>query len=262
MKNEFGVLYVATGKRFISEANESANSLKQVMPEVKIVIWANEVPEYENHPFHKINLLEKPAYSYFDKIKPLCETPFQKTLFVDTDTYFLAPVNELIPLLERFDMAYCHAPWRVCPGENNILNEVPASFPEPNTGVIAYRSTEKVFSTFRDWERIYDKMLKSKKVPDHDQPAFRLAIWESDLNTTVLPSEYNIRTVFPVFVGGNTDVKILHGREPTLSKAKRKINEKDGIRIYDFKEPQTLLIRIKRKISKILHPLFNFIFSR
>lgn len=251
MKEEFGVLYVATGKRFISEATESAKSLNQVMPEVKIILWTDEIPEHENHPFYKINLLEKPTYSFFDKIIPLCETPFQKTLFVDTDTYFLAPVNDLIPLLERFDLTYCHAPWRICPGENNILTEVPSSFPEPNTGVIAYRSTKEVFNTFRDWERIYDKMLKSNKMPNHDQPAFRLALWKSDLNTTVLPSEYNIRTIFPVFVGGNTDVKILHGREPTLGKAKKEINQKDGIRIYNFKEPDTFLKKFKRKLIKI-----------
>jgi len=257
MKEDFGVLYIATGKKFISEATESAKSLKNVMPDTKIVLWADEMISIDDSPFHTINLIEEPRYSFFDKIKPLCETPFEKTLFVDTDTFFMESVYELIPLLDRFEFAYCHAPWRICPGENNILEDVPDSFPEPNSGVIAYRATEKVFETIQNWERIYDKKLNSDDVPDGDQSALRLALWRSQLNMTILPPEYNIRTPFPVFVGGNTSVKILHGRNPTLNEAKKRINNKEGIRIYDFFKPGTFLGNSKQNLIKILEILKN-----
>jgi hypothetical protein len=35
----------------------------------------------------------------------------------------------------------------------------------------------------------------------------------------VLPPEYNLRTCFPYFVGGNTTVRILHDREDSLESA-------------------------------------------
>lgn len=253
MNDEFGVMYIATGKQFVSEAIQSATSLKKVMPDIPIILWTDQSLEVSASPFNSTFKIDHPRHSFFDKIKPLCETPFQKTLFIDTDTYFLEPVYELIPLLDRFEFAYCHAPWRVCPGENNILEEVPDGFPEPNSGVIAYRSTKQVFQTIRNWEKIYDKKLNSDNVPDGDQSALRLALWKSEINTTILPPEYNIRTPFPVFVGGNSAVKILHGRDPSLGEAKRRILDKDGIRVYDFKVPGTFLGRTRRKLSKILN---------
>ena len=65
--------------------------------------------------------LPNPEYSFLDKIIALSRTPFEKTLFLDTDTFVIEPLDEIFELLERFDMAAARAgtiplsnSWRVC----------------------------------------------------------------------------------------------------------------------------------------------------
>ena len=65
-----------------------------------------------------------------------------------------------------------------------------------------------------------------------DQPAFKEALYRSKLNTTVLTTEYNLRTPFPFYACKK--VKILHGREPSLSKAALSINKELEKRIGNY----------------------------
>jgi len=253
--NEFGVIYVATGKAYTDEAINSARTCKNVMPDVSILLWTDQPINNPGNLFAGINKLRNVSHSFIDKIEPLCNTPFKKNLFVDTDVKFLEPVYDIISLLERFEFAFCHAPWRICPGRNNILDDVPESFPEPNSGVLAYRADEMVLQMIKEWKKIYTRKLNSSKIPTNDQSSLRQALWNSSLNTTVLPSEYNIRTPFPLFAGGNSKVKILHGRDPELSRALNKVNISTGIRIFDFYKPTTFLSLIKFKCRKVIQIL-------
>jgi hypothetical protein len=221
MRDDFGVIYVATGENYIREAAQSAVSVREHMPEMPLAIWVDDDALLPGGLFGRVTLLENPQHSFFDKIEPLIDSPFAKTLFLDTDTQLLAPVWELADLLARFDLAYCHAPYR-CIYE---LEACPASFPEPNTGVILYNRKRAVRGVFREWARIYREHLALDPPPMHDQPALRQAVYDSSISCTVLPPEYNLRTIFPYFAGGNLPVKILHGREPSLSAIRRIVND-------------------------------------
>lgn len=245
MSYDFGIVYVATGKKYRDECIKSARSAKQVMPDVAITLWTDSNAELEGDSFDFIHILKDPKYSFFDKISPLIETQHEKTLFVDTDTYFLDSVYEFSELLERFELGYCHAPWRISPGKRNVMENIPLCFAEPNTGVIPYRKTETVIQVFQEWERIYAEQLEGENPPAHDQPAFRQALYFSAIRSVILPPEYNVRTVYPVFIGG-CSAKILHGREPSLGRAIKKINEYSDLRTYDFNN-----YRIKKKIKTI-----------
>ncbi|MGF1523892.1 MAG: hypothetical protein ACFBSF_16360 [Leptolyngbyaceae cyanobacterium] len=245
MSNDFGIIYVATGKKYRDECVKSAQSAKKVMPDIPITLWTDSDVELAKDAFDFIHILESPKYSFFDKISPLIETKHEKTLFVDTDTYFLDSVYEFSDLLERFELGYCHAPWRISPGMHNVVESIPLCFAEPNTGVIPYRKTETVIQVFQAWERIYAEQLKGDNPPAHDQPAFREALYFSDIRSVILPPEYNVRTVYPVFVGG-CPAKILHGREPSLGRAIKRINEYSDLRIYDFNN-----YRIKKAIKTV-----------
>jgi len=48
-----------------------------------------------------------------DKILPLLDSPFNRTVFLDTDTQVCSEFFELFDLLDRFDLAVAHAPWRI-----------------------------------------------------------------------------------------------------------------------------------------------------
>lgn len=234
MKN-FGLLYVATGEKYIKECIESAKSAKSVMPDVSITLHTDI--NIESDLFDYIEHIENPRHSFIDKIGPLLHTKYKKTLFIDTDTHFLDDINDLSLLLDKFELGVAHAPWRLPPWEgweSHNLKDVPISFPELNTGVIAYRLTSSVKTLFNTWKNNYTKQLKYKLSPKNDQPAFRHSLYYSNVKFTILPPEYNFRTVFNAFQGGGIKVKILHGRGCNLKKAIKLVNLDNNINIYDF----------------------------
>jgi len=219
-----GFLYIATGKRFFVEACASALQIKQLMPEALMAI-ASDVRPDKSLFCHWIPI-ENPRGTFADKIAPLAKTPFGKTVFLDTDTYLCEPVPELFELLDRCDIAMAHAPMRVTGSV-----PVPVSFPECNSGVIAYNINDQTKAMFAAWENFYAEHLSSTGQPD-DQPALRRALWESKLiRLAVLPPEYNFRFVLPSFAGRGS-VRILHGRHPAMATLAAEINQSGCPRVF------------------------------
>jgi hypothetical protein len=232
-KARFGIYYVATGQRHISEAIQSALSVRACMPDVKIAVSVDDASLLQRSLFDIVSLVDSPTYSVFDKIIPLARTPFEETLFLDTDTVMIEPVYELFPILKRFELAYCHAPYRNAHPWVPVFG-CPEAFPEANTGVILYRWCEKVRCVFLSWAAIVKNQRSQVQNECDDQPAFREAVYKSTLNFTILPPEYNYRPIFPAFAGGNMKVKILHGRGSSMRMARRRVNRELSARIADY----------------------------
>lgn len=241
--HEFGILYVATGGKYREECLKSAKSAKKVMPDVPIALWTDTDEDLDINIFDSINICSNPKYSFFDKIAPLLETTYSKTLFLDTDTYLIESVYEIFDLLDNFDLAFAHAPNRMPAWGKNFhaLEGIPSCFPQPNTGVIAYRKSAFVMRFIQSWERIYEEQMESDNPPGHDQVACLKALYHSELRFMVLTPEYNLRTTQPVFRGGRSRAKILHGRGLPLERAIREINVDDiGVKIFDFRKSNEL----------------------
>lgn len=193
------------------------------MPEIPLALASDLEPDASLFA-HWIPI-ENPRGTFADKIAPLAKTPFAQTVFLDTDTYLCEPVPELFELLERCDIAMAHAPMRVT-GKVPI----PASFPECNSGVIAYNMNERTKYLFSNWEGFYAEQLASTGQPD-DQPALRRALWKSDVNLVVLPPEYNFRFAIPSFAGRGK-IKILHGRHRSVQKLALHLNRSGSPRVF------------------------------
>jgi hypothetical protein len=198
-----GVLYVVIGDRdqYATAAARSATSLKRVMPDVSIAIVTNRTVD---GPFdHHIRIDETDGFRA--KIRGMGKTPFERTVFLDADTFVLADISDAFELLGGFDMALVQAPIRV----SLPLDDVPASFPEFNTGVVAYRNTPLVQSVLDDWLREYDDLLPRKPLT-WDQPSFRrVAYRTAGLRIATLPSEFNRRFDFAGYFKG--PIRVLHG---------------------------------------------------
>jgi hypothetical protein len=208
-----GILYVATGERYQEETRRSASSFKATMPDVPVAIFTDDPAVARNAGcFDVVRELTDCQHSYIDKLRPLVQSPFEWTLFLDTDTYSAAPCYELFDLLDRFDLAVAHAPLRA---HFHFPPSCPISFPELNTGVIAYRNTRAFQALVANWLAIFE----SQPLEYDDQPAFREALYASNLRFAVLTAEYNLRACFPYFLGGNAEVKIIHARDHCLDEA-------------------------------------------
>lgn len=206
-----GILYVATQRAesntlpYIEEANESVKITKQVMPGVETAVYTNRPEAVVG--FDHIIPIKGARCTYLDKPIGVQQTPFDRTLFLDTDIVLLRPVWELFDLLDAFDLAAAHSENRCC-----YKVDCPESFPELNTGVIVYN--RNAIECFKVWEKIYTAQRDGEPhgSKPHDQPSFRKALYKSGLKSTILMPEYNMRTIFATYVGGNGQIKILHGR--------------------------------------------------
>jgi hypothetical protein len=198
-----GVLYVALGPRYLEAARCSARSVRSVTPGVPVAI-AIATGEPLPTGFDAVVSLAE-ADGYRAKILGTLASPFDRTLFLDADTYAAGDVGGLFQLLDAFDVAAAHAPNRVA----LPLDDVPDAFPELNTGVVAFRRSAVVEGFLRGWLEEYDR-LKPLRPRSQDQPAFRRALYTaSDIRFTALPTEFNVRFGMAGFY--NQRARILHG---------------------------------------------------
>jgi hypothetical protein len=145
---------------------------------------------------------------------------------LDTDTHVCESIAEIFEVLHRFDVAVAYAPNRY----PYAATDCPDAFPEPNTGVIAYRRTDAVWAFLEDWPRTYEAQTKRAEAPRHDQHAFREALYRSELRFLILPMEYNLRTMSPGFLGNGARVKIIHGSVGDITGAAARLNRSTGYR--------------------------------
>lgn len=210
---EFGFVYVATGERFVRECIASARSLRAVMPDAVIVLHSDlsaadiAALAAGTHLFDEIVSLENPRHDFFDKLEAFLNPRFERSVFLDTDTFVCRAMPELFELLERFDLAAVRADWA------HAKSDSPFCFDDFNTGVIAFRDTDATKRVFARWREIYSGQIGTGRWTGHDQPAFREAVYgESDASIYVLPRRYNLRTVGPMVLRHGSLPVVLHGR--------------------------------------------------
>lgn len=225
-----GVVYIATGKDFVEEALVSARSVHKQMPELPIALFTDleEVKSEPPEPISQVFLLENVTKSCLDKMYPLLETPFEKTLFLDTDTYICDRLDELFDVLDNYDIALAHPPFRV---QYHIAG-IPDCFPEPNTGVILFRRSPEALEVIRQWPVEYERQRTSACKPHHDQHSLRAALYGAKAKFLVLPHEYNFRNIGPNFAGKKCKVKIIHGRHSSFERLEARLNASDDYRVF------------------------------
>ena len=193
-----GVLYVAVGNEFLEEATLSARSLREHMPDIPIAVVHDG--ETLDPVFDTGIKLNDPEYGFRDKIRGIRLSPFERTVYLDTDVYVDSEFNELFTLLDNFDLAASFNPNRDL--DTRDL-DVPESFPEYNTGVLVYDTTA-VADLFERWANRYQDEHA------HDQPSFRAVVYDSDVRMATLTREYNCLIRYPGKVV--KPVKLFHGR--------------------------------------------------
>lgn len=218
-----GVLYIASGNQYVSEAEYSAESVRKQMPELEIAIATDHSNINRDLFDHIVDLSNKYPNSGVSTITPEL-SPFDRTLFLDTDTYVAEPVYELFDILNEHEIAVTQSPGRLS------VPNVPDPWVEYNTGVISYKSTEKTKEFFRTWARIHEALIESEGIT-RNQPSFAKSLYSTGIDYFVLPREYNCRVPRLGYVAN--EAKIIHGRYSIdLGKIAEKLNNKTGPRIY------------------------------
>jgi hypothetical protein len=184
-----GVVFVATGARYIACAEAAARSVRRHMPDVPIALFtdAGALGEPLSGIFDPVIELE--GAHRRSKVDCLMNSPFERTLFLDADIRVLEDVSELFDLLERFDIAMAHAHARNRAATRAVwTRELSDAYPQFNTGVMVVRRSPETQSLLQVWSDSYRTAGFRK-----DQVTLRELLWASGLRVATLPPEYNIR---------------------------------------------------------------------
>ena len=185
MSRTQGVLLIATGAAHVAAARAVAGSVRRSNPGLSIGLFSDS--DAPGEAFDWTGPVSAPHLR--SKVDYLGESPFEETLYLDTDTRVFADLGDLFRLLERFDLAAAHRDRAVVRRKMPRWREdVPASFPEHNGGVLLYRGTPGVRAFLDAWRAAYAEAGLTA-----DQRTFRELLWASDLRIAVLPERYNRR---------------------------------------------------------------------
>jgi len=202
LKNS-GVIYSCNDNlRFLEEAVVSAKSVKKNSPSLKICLFHNYdikfLDRYDLDIFTEIKkvLISDDTFNKFKNKNPFCvfklhsilNTPYDQTLFLDSDTEIKKPIDSLFKLLTKFDIAFAPGPFCQKPIDKfDIINEIPSEFPEPNTGVLLYSTNAKTKKFLSNWRRVFHDNIDGLQ-RDHgkggEQVSLRYLLWS---DTSVRP---------------------------------------------------------------------------
>ncbi|MFA6547015.1 MAG: putative nucleotide-diphospho-sugar transferase [Limisphaerales bacterium] len=219
-----GFVYVATGAAYLPEALHSAATLRQHHPDLPICL-VTDCPPAGLGPFTEIRRPVGPVeHKPIDKLLAY-EAPYERIIFLDTDTHVLDDLTPIFRVLECFDLALLQDVNR---GWNYELPDVPLAFSEFNTGVVAFRKSDATRQFFRDWHANYVS-LRAELNLISDQPSFRRTLFHSPLRVAPLPSEFHFLGDYPNATLWK--VRLIHGRG-NYDRVEMQVNEMLGLRSY------------------------------
>lgn len=223
-----GFLYVAAGKTYREEVIRSIESLRAHGNHEPIAVFTDG--HLDDRPGVIISPIQSGGSGRLDKLTGISQTPFERTVYLDTDTLVVDKVGELFDLTDRFDIAAAHEHGY----RGHQEEQVPESFFELNGGVIVYRWSRAMGLFMARWLERHQEGNRFMPTAGRflmDQPPFRYCLWKSELKLYVLPAEYNYRSIFPGFARDR--VKIFHGRHGDFEAVTRAVNSGTGARVFE-----------------------------
>lgn len=184
----YGFVYAASGQGYTELALIAATSLRAVCPDAQIDLFTDCEIGLE-HPFDRVIPLKR---SWFrPKFEALIRSRFDRTVYLDADTYVVSDISDIFVVLEHHEFAaapvirnnyvYNRRIWKT---------KLPLSVPRYNCGVIGIQNTSRVVGLLQQAENI---MIAENL--DHDQSMMRELLFKSDLRVVTLPYEYNFNEI-------------------------------------------------------------------
>lgn len=236
--NNCGVIYILTHHdKYVPIIETSVRSVKRQMPDIAVTAFS-QFPL--TGPFDNVVRVQGHEFGgFYDKTKFLASSPYERTIFLDCDIYAVEPFPELFSLLDHFDAALTHEEYVDTDWYGDYPRpDIPLSYPEFNTGVLAYQKSGRMLRLLSEWERLHRLSFEQNpgKKNDNDQWYFRAAAYHSDARIATLVREYNCKFRGQGYLHGSA--KLLHGHVKFnmlphhLEKANRVLNREKGPRVY------------------------------
>lgn len=188
---DIGIFYIAFGDKYVNEAVHSSKSVKEVST-IKTAILCDKIDEELKKYFDFINFI-RPKHIRA-KVDYLECTPFEYTLYLDSDTQVMEDISYLFDILKKYDIAFTHDFARKRYRWSQLIKEyddIPDGFSELGGGVMLYRKS-KAIEFIQLWKYYFYKYYNITN--GWDQASLRIAAWRSKSNLYILPIEFNVRS--------------------------------------------------------------------
>jgi hypothetical protein len=216
-----GVIYCATTHiAYFEAALISAIALRTLNPELPITLvcdhpLADLLPLYE----YGIRLLPVTFSQHHEVFRSrdlkTCLaniSPYNETLYLDSDILPLRPLNPIWDYLAQGDMAMVIDRQPTIADCDHIadaekaytLRLLPGDTPQYNSGVMLWRNSTVTQSLFKHWQQEWNKFQR------HDQLALVRAIATSQPRIVTLPINYNISPIDAPKLLAENEVYLLH----------------------------------------------------
>jgi len=251
-----GISVTAAGAESIRETRELLRSLAKHHPELPVVVHTDQDVE-SGFPAEIVRIPEsRRGARNYNKIIAWLETPFERTLALDSDTWVAGKLDELFEVLDHYDYACKLAGERDSyryferPGSVNSA-PAPDIFPERNMGVVAFRRSPVMMDRIEAWRANYAESFAQRNGHpieqattadrQRDQPPFRRAIYRSEARELIIGDEWNTNLAQPTMIRTYSRILHCHLREletgrllpgcRTFEEAEREVNQSHHFRV-------------------------------
>lgn len=148
-----GIIYIVVGKRrYFEECIFSASSLKKHCPDISVTLFTDKT-DIKEKCFDEIKFIKNDINPMKNKVKYMYESPYEYTLFIDSDTEVKKPIYEMFEVLDENDLALAHSPQYDRSHFPAKLISYTETHPDNayNTGVILYKKSDAVKKFFTKW---------------------------------------------------------------------------------------------------------------
>ena len=202
-----GMMYMTWGENAIAQAKQSIYSVRRFLPKMPVMV-VGDAQAGEAFTKDKSVLFHLCEVDPFDpdqkkgfkflagRIKPLLAgiSPFERTLYVDADTYFQRPPTEGFQLLDRWDVALAETQTRTLAEGIAGKEECDATAAEFGSGLLLYHNSGMIFWRKNErnkalFERWSEEWLRFQGWDE--QVALLRALLRTDVLYLTLPYTWN-----------------------------------------------------------------------
>lgn len=216
---EQGIVYVAFGDKYHHECRRSLTSVRKTSPAVRVAVITDR--EWEGAPQPDLFVI-RPRVEGF-RCKPLYiheASPFERTLFLDTDTVIARDIEPVFGLLRHYDIGVRFGGPQLNEPDGLELHT------QCSSGVIVFRKSAAVEALFADWLETYEAAVGAHQSADrrglNDQRYLAIAIARSAARPAHL-AEYLNFGLFETIATPSPPV-VYHSRKPFIEAVAAHVN--------------------------------------
>ncbi|MCE5212855.1 MAG: glycosyltransferase [Deltaproteobacteria bacterium] len=272
-KQDYGALYVAFGVSYLAMALLSASTLRKTNPGIPFCIVSNvdfnpaDFDFWDKAKDHFIKLSLETKENRCVKTSAIDYSPFDKTVYIDCDTFINGDLSDGALLLDYFDIAFrgdteppkCDVP---------VIGGYPVrQFPHWNSGIFLFNKSIGSRDFFKKWQEGFRKYDV-----EFDQVSLVEALFTTSARMISLDGRWNFMSFYSYRSKEyNQNAKVVHYTSrisfaiekelldmckmiPSVPDAKKQLNEFIAMKRHHRKVKIGTYQYIKLKIKWLLYP--------